>query len=140
MGAGQDNKPQSNRPERLLGDTREEGSAESLSAYGGGDEQEPQGNFRGFHQAAVGQDRESDDAHGQEVQRARPPELVFREVARGQEQHYGGAGEPGRGRERPARRTGDEGPPPRIRPGQPDVPYQEKRREDHDQAAPEANV
>ena len=61
--------------------------------HGGRDEQEPQGNFRGVHEAANGGDGEPADAHGQEVQRARAAELVFREAARGQEQDYRGAGE-----------------------------------------------
>src|ERR671913_803414 len=140
QGAGQDNERQSNRPERPLGDAREERRAERLSGYGGRDEQEPQGDFRGLHQAAEDQDRESDEAHGQKVQRARPPELVLREVARGKEQHYRRAGEPGRGGERPAGRTGDEGPPPSAGTRQPDVPDQEQGREDDDHADPKAHV
>src|ERR687895_640338 len=140
QGACQDNEPQSDRPERPLGDTREERRADGLSGYGGRNEQEPHGDFRDLHQAAEGQDRESDDAHGQEEQRARPSELVLREVARSQEQHYRGAGEPGRGRERPAGRTGDEGPPPSAGPRQPDVPDQEQGREDDDHADPKAHV
>src|SRR4029453_6527843 len=71
---------------------------------------------------------------------AGPPELVLRKVARGQEQHYGRTSETGRGRERPASRTGDDGPPPRAGPRQPDVPDQEQGREDDDHANPEAHV
>src|SRR5919106_2905980 len=118
----------------------EERRAECLPGYGGRDEQEPQGNLRGFHQAAERKDRETDDTHGQEVQRARPSELVLREVARSQEQHYGGAGEPGRGGERTAGRTGDDGPPAGVCLRQPDVPDQEQGREDDDYADPEAHV
>src|SRR5918992_3119063 len=118
----------------------EERRAEYLPANGGRDEQEPEGNLRDFHQAAEGKDREADDAHGQEVQRARPPELVLREVARNQEQHYGGAGEPGRGGARTAGRTGDDSAPAGVCLRQPDVPYQEQGREDDDYANPEAHV
>src|SRR5215207_10347341 len=140
QGAGQDNEPQSNRPERPLGDVPEERRTDGLTRDGGRDEQEPQRDLRGLHQAAEGQDRESDDAHGQKVQRARPPELVLREVARGQEQHYRGACEPGRGGERTAGRTGDECAPPSAGPRQPDVPDQEQGREDDDHADPKTHV
>ena len=99
-----------------------------------------EGDLRGLDQAPYGQDGEPRDAHGQEVQRGRAPELVLREAARGEEQDYGGTGEPGRGGERPAGRAGDERTPTRIRPGQPDVPHQEQGGEDHDGADPQPDV